>query len=118
MKHAVLFSRILGLQRQRCKVRPSGSQTGFGPPPWRYRGYPWAEGNIWRGWYNHLLPPNSPCWRTGDWWQLVSPASSFHTGGVNVLLADGSVRFIAESVSADVWHAAGTRAGGEALSLP
>ena len=87
-------------------------------PPWRYRGYPWAEGNIWRGWYNHLLPPNSPCWRTGDWWQLVSPASSFHPGGVNALLADGSVRFIAESVSPDVWYAAGTRAGGEALTLP
>jgi prepilin-type processing-associated H-X9-DG protein len=45
-------------------------------------------------------------------WQLVSPASSFHRGGVNVLLADGSVRFIAENVSPDLLHAAGTRTGG------
>jgi prepilin-type N-terminal cleavage/methylation domain-containing protein/prepilin-type processing-associated H-X9-DG protein len=97
--------------------RTAGFAGGWSPP-WRYRGYPWAEGNIWRGWYNHLLPPNSPCWRTGDWWMLVSPASSFHTGGVNVLLADGSVRFISESVSADAWYAAGTRAGGEAIPLP
>jgi prepilin-type N-terminal cleavage/methylation domain-containing protein/prepilin-type processing-associated H-X9-DG protein len=85
---------------------------------WRYRGYPWNEGNIWRNWYNHLLPPNNPCWRpNGDWWQLVSPASSFHPGGVNVLLCDGGVRFVQETVSPDVWLATGTRGGGEALTL-
>jgi hypothetical protein len=34
---------------------------------WRWRGYPWSEGTIWRTWYNHLLPPNSVCWRPGSW---------------------------------------------------
>jgi prepilin-type N-terminal cleavage/methylation domain-containing protein/prepilin-type processing-associated H-X9-DG protein len=87
-------------------------------PPWRYRGYPWSEGTIWRGWYNHLLPPNKPCWRPGNWWLLVTPASSYHPGGVNVCFADGSVRFITDNVDMDAWLAAGSRDGGESINLP
>jgi prepilin-type processing-associated H-X9-DG protein len=42
---------------------------------------------------------------------------SFHTGGMNVLLADGSVRFITTSVSAATWAALITaRAGDVPLS--
>jgi prepilin-type N-terminal cleavage/methylation domain-containing protein/prepilin-type processing-associated H-X9-DG protein len=86
---------------------------------WRYRGYPWTEGSIFKGWYNHLLPPNKPCWRANsDWWQLVSPPSSYHTNGVNICMCDGSVRFLADDVNPDVWLAAGTRAGGEPQMLP
>ncbi len=85
---------------------------------WRYRGYPWTEGNIWRGWYNHLLPPNSTCWRPGDWWDLVTPASSYHTGGVNAVFCDGSVRFVSEGVDGPTWAAAGSRSGREVFQLP
>jgi prepilin-type processing-associated H-X9-DG protein len=38
-----------------------------------------------------------------------------HNGGVNVLFADGSGHFIANSVSIDTWRALGSRNGGEAL---
>jgi prepilin-type processing-associated H-X9-DG protein len=90
----------------------------WGNPPWRWRGYPWREGTIWRTGYNHLLPPNNPCWRcNNDWWQLVSPASSFHPGGVNVLMADGAVRFVADDIDPDVWAAAGSRNGEEPLAI-
>jgi prepilin-type N-terminal cleavage/methylation domain-containing protein/prepilin-type processing-associated H-X9-DG protein len=85
----------------------------------RYRGYPFSEGSPWRGWYNHLLPPNSPCWvPNGLWWEIVSPASSYHTGGVNVLLADGAVRFVNDTINPDAWLAVGSRNGGERLTLP
>jgi prepilin-type N-terminal cleavage/methylation domain-containing protein/prepilin-type processing-associated H-X9-DG protein len=42
---------------------------------------------------------------------------SFHTGGANFVMCDGSVRFVSQSVSAAAWLAAGTRNGGEAVPL-
>jgi len=84
---------------------------------WRFRGYPFTEGTPWRGWYNHLLPPNSPCWVANDWWTIVSPASSYHTNGVNVLMCDGAVKFVTENVNPDAWTAAGSRNGAEPLEL-
>jgi prepilin-type N-terminal cleavage/methylation domain-containing protein/prepilin-type processing-associated H-X9-DG protein len=41
---------------------------------------------------------------------------SFHSGGVNTLACDGSVRFVKESISASVFQAFGTRANGEVIS--
>jgi prepilin-type processing-associated H-X9-DG protein len=50
----------------------------------------------------------------------ATPASAGgqgHAGGVNVGMADGSVRFIRDStLSIQTWRALGTRAGGEVLS--
>ncbi|HTU89682.1 MAG TPA: DUF1559 domain-containing protein [Gemmataceae bacterium] len=40
-------------------------------------------------------------------------ARSFHPGGVNALMLDGSVRFVPDSISLPVWRALGTRMGGE-----
>ena len=43
-------------------------------------------------------------------------ASSKHSGGVNSLFADGSVRFVKNSVSPVTWRALGSIAGGEVIS--
>jgi prepilin-type N-terminal cleavage/methylation domain-containing protein/prepilin-type processing-associated H-X9-DG protein len=43
---------------------------------------------------------------------------SFHTGGANVVLCDGSVRFLAANTDIRALCAAVTRAGGETLPLP
>ncbi|AGA29346.1 DUF1559 domain-containing protein [Singulisphaera acidiphila] len=41
---------------------------------------------------------------------------SYHSGGVNTLFADGSVKFIKSSVNGTTWRALGTLAGGEVIS--
>lgn len=41
---------------------------------------------------------------------------SFHSGGVNSLFADGSVKFIKSTVSGAIWRSLGTIAGGEIIS--
>jgi prepilin-type N-terminal cleavage/methylation domain-containing protein/prepilin-type processing-associated H-X9-DG protein len=43
-------------------------------------------------------------------------ATSNHSGGVNVGMADGSVRFIKDSISPQTWWALGTRGKGEVIS--
>lgn len=96
----------------------SFSPPTFGNYQWRYRGYPWSEGSIWRSGYNHLLPPNQPCWWPQAYGRMVAPASSRHSGGANVLMGDGAVIFMINSVDVNVWTAIGTRSGGESFTLP
>jgi prepilin-type N-terminal cleavage/methylation domain-containing protein/prepilin-type processing-associated H-X9-DG protein len=43
-------------------------------------------------------------------------ASSAHSGGVNGMMCDGSVKFFKNSVAQNVWLALGTRANGETIS--
>jgi len=41
---------------------------------------------------------------------------SFHTGGANILMADGTVRFVSENINLeDIWRALGSRDGGEVI---
>ncbi len=42
-------------------------------------------------------------------------ARNYHPGGVNVLLGDGSVRFIKDSINGSTWRALGTVSGGEVV---
>ena len=43
-------------------------------------------------------------------------ARSYHPAGVNVLMGDGSVRFVKDSIAGPVWRALGTVNGNEAIS--
>ena len=68
--------------------------------------------------YNHTTPPNYKgfdCTDTGPSAAHIA-ARSYHSGGVNVVQADGSVRFVKDSVSIQTWRALGTKAGGEVIS--
>lgn len=43
----------------------------------------------------------------------MATARSNHPGGVNALMGDGSVRFVAETIATEVWRGFGTRNGSE-----
>ncbi len=43
-------------------------------------------------------------------------ASSYHTGGVNIALADGSVHFISENIDFPTWQSLGSMSGGEVIN--
>ena len=45
----------------------------------------------------------------------IITSRSYHTGTVNAALLDGSVRSISENISLTIWHALGTRSGGEVI---
>lgn len=78
----------------------------------------WYEGNYRICLYNHVVPPNKKSCKdgTGSGADGAHPATSYHPGGVNVVMADGSVRFVKETVSADVWEAVGGRKDGKAFN--
>ncbi len=99
------------------------------PISWNYeqlRGYSWATGEIRCVSYNHYFPPNTAqydCVTNSDTFgqQYLTAvgfkaARSSHPGGVNLLLADGSVRFVFNSIQLSVWQALSTRGGSEAIS--
>lgn len=91
-------------------------------PPQIYRnavGLTWFVGSLAETAYNHGLEPNASvpdCAVFGT----IPPSGIFglrsnHPGGVTVGMADGSVRFVKNSINFEVWRALGTRAGGEVV---
>ena len=56
-----------------------------------------------------IHPPNSPLGHTDEMYSL-------HPGGANILMGDGSVRFIKQSINLRTWQALSSRAGGEVIS--
>jgi prepilin-type N-terminal cleavage/methylation domain-containing protein/prepilin-type processing-associated H-X9-DG protein len=98
-------------------------------------GVQWFDGAPAFTGFNTVLPPNSPSCAADHWgdaWGVFS-SSSFHPGGVNVLMGDASVRFISETINTGtltaaevttgqspygVWGALGTKDGGESVTVP
>lgn len=90
-----------------------------------FLGSGWIRGSFTDTLYNHDAPPNwigPDCSSEG---RLINPldeigggtisARSRHPGGVHVLLMDGSVHFVKQSINLKVWRAIATRAGGEVV---
>ncbi len=79
------------------------------------RGGRWVDSWVSRTSYDHWLRPNSKisdCGRRGHVWYA---ARSRHPGGANLLLCDGSVRFINDDIDVQTWHGLGSRNGLEML---
>lgn len=63
--------------------------------------------------------PNSPVDRTAHQVKFMYlPMGSFHTGGINVALADGSVDFLSDDIAQNVYEAFGTINGGDVAASP
>jgi prepilin-type processing-associated H-X9-DG protein len=91
--------------------------------------------NDWGGAFTAYLAPNSntgdiipnyqdycvnsirmPCNYTGKCWSDVKlGVRSNHTGGVNLALADGSVRFISQTINQVTWQSVCSISGGEII---
>src|SRR5262249_35232173 len=81
------------------------------------RGAKWINGHYADANYNHHLLPNDPPWDCSNASHNPGQAAarSQHTGGVNILLGDGAVRFVSNNIQAFIWQALSTRAGNEAI---
>lgn len=86
-------------------------------------GWVWfgAEGNVFLG---TGVPINYRIRNCGDFEDplryddRINAFGSMHTGGCQVALVDGSVRFLSENISSIVFNAMGSRAGGEVVEMP
>ena len=58
--------------------------------------------------------PAAPC-GTQSIANAFALARSRHPGGVNATLADGSVRFVSDTIMQSTWQALGTRGSGETI---
>ena len=116
---------LIGVQA--CKSIPAGSSQATSQNGW-LSGFSWAIGYEWH-WvnqcYSHYNTPNGlTCInqasdpQPGVWGGGAGAvtASSNHPGGVNVCFADGSVRFVKDTVGPATWWALGSRNGGEVVS--
>jgi prepilin-type N-terminal cleavage/methylation domain-containing protein/prepilin-type processing-associated H-X9-DG protein len=78
-------------------------------------GAPWTYGYHSTTSYWHSGPPNSrSCMFPPS--RIATTANSRHAGGVNVGMADGSVKFVKSTVNVLTWRSLGTRNGGEIVS--
>jgi prepilin-type N-terminal cleavage/methylation domain-containing protein len=89
----------------------------------KQRGENWAHGCMAMTLFNTVATPNA----FSDEWTHCSSISStaladlsnsdsYHSGGVNVLVTDGSVRFIKDSINQLTWWALGTKGNGEVIN--
>ena len=92
---------------------------------YRYRGQEYYRAFGPTAFYTHTMTPNSPYYDCGTYADGAAlnnfsrthlASRSFHPGGVNAAMADGSVRFFKSSINLITWRAVGTRSGGEIIS--
>jgi prepilin-type N-terminal cleavage/methylation domain-containing protein/prepilin-type processing-associated H-X9-DG protein len=100
-----------------CSTAWSTAGTGVD----NQRGKTWFHGSVAFTMIQTVTTPNSVQWTycsssTSGSAATFSESDSYHSGGVNVLMGDGSVRFIKSSINQIVWMGLGTKSGGEVIS--
>ncbi len=89
-------------------------------PVYDQKGIDWMIDDCGKGGcYSMIMVPNTrACWygKGSNTDHTLVGASSYHSGGVNVAMLDGSVHFIKSSINNITWWALATKAGGEVVS--
>lgn len=124
LSEALLGDGLTGGTDVRREARMLGGSTpttpatcGGGGTDGTQNGNKWINGGYWATAYNHYFLPNTTSWdciNTANNYGLKA-ARSMHTGGINLMLCDGSVHYVSNAVSLSTWRALGTRSGGEVL---
>ena len=98
---------------------PTPAACSGGSGTWNpKRGEQWINGHYGNTLYNHYYTPNQKgVWDCGNGSHNkgLTAARSNHIGGVTILLCDGSIRFVANSINPTTWRSLSTRAGGEVV---
>ncbi|MGD9632790.1 MAG: DUF1559 domain-containing protein [Pirellulales bacterium] len=120
-KFTLNFSAVVDLTDARCDgTKNYNSALGNGNDP---RGFAWCSGEYRCALYNHYYTPNAEsfdCITSVTVDPTLPPqrlysaygwraARSLHPGGLNILLADGSMRFVDDGIDHTVWRAYSTR---------
>jgi prepilin-type N-terminal cleavage/methylation domain-containing protein/prepilin-type processing-associated H-X9-DG protein len=115
---------------------PNGRLVGTLPGSHHRDGEAWASGYPMICGFTSILPPNAPSCAVGagEWQEGIFSADSYHPGGVNATMMDGSVRFVSDTINTGnlatpmprfnslglspygVWGALGSKDGAETVS--
>jgi len=112
-------------------VAPEYNRAACGAVPPAQAHTAWVDGNTQETGFTTAWPPNRAILNSTNHADLdlmtrlitqggptfgAITARSYHPGGVNALMGDGSVRFVKSSIDGATWRALGTVNGGEVIS--
>jgi type II secretory pathway pseudopilin PulG len=121
-----------------CFDTVTGNQYISGLTVKKNKGHFWCQGLPQQSCFSTLLPPNGPSAMSGaengNKQRLFNSAASYHRGGANVVIADGAVKFVSNTIDTGqlrdggklvktgkspfgIWGALGSISGGDQGSL-
>ncbi len=114
---------LIDARRQLKRVSAGGpctqpAETMAPLPAVRYEGRragQWIRNLTYHTLTNAFFPPNSPVPDVAHHGEALSGERSLHPGGVQIALADGSVRFVAETIELNTWRNLHARNDGQVI---
>ncbi|MBQ7111140.1 MAG: DUF1559 domain-containing protein [Thermoguttaceae bacterium] len=102
-KSTIAAAGIHGLAAANCLATRGTDGMTNASSTWAIKGRRWCDARAAYTNFHAAVPPNSPsCHQQGNTSEnnscMCVSASSNHSGGVNVVMCDGSVRFVSETV--------------------
>lgn len=113
LSNTLLIAEFAGRPDHWIKGRKQTTNVGL---QWRNWWGPWAsyQSSIFKTWSADGQNPGGPCTvNCNNNWGIYA----FHAGGANILLCDGSVHFVSESLDRDIFAGLVTRAGEEVIAI-